>query len=261
MVVELYSFKEIEKIKRACDVVVEVLQVVSEHVKPGVSTWELDIVAREETKKRGARPAFLNYKPPFSKRAYPAAICTSLNSAVVHGLPKKGQTIKEEDLVSLDFGAIIDGYAGDSALTLPVGKVDNKKEALLRATKEALEEAVKVCVVGNWLSDVVEAIHKTAEKYGMHPVRGLGGHGIGRKIHEEPFIPNNRKDMERRNVKLRQGMVIAIEPMFALGTEETTSDSDGWTVLTADGSPSAHFEYTVAITKEGPMVLTEFKDG
>ncbi len=261
MAVELYSFKEIDKIKRACDVVTQVLQVVSEHVKPGVSTWELDIIAREETKKRGARPAFLNYKPPFSRRAYPAAICVSLNSAIVHGLPKKEQIIRKEDLVSLDFGAIIDGYAGDSALTLSVGKVDEKKETLLKATKEALEEAVKMCVVGNWLSDVVEAIHKTAEKYGVYPVRGLGGHGIGRKIHEEPFIPNNRKDMEKRNVKLRQGMVIAIEPMFALGTEETRNDSDGWTVLTADGGPSAHFEYTVAITKEGPIVLTEFKDG
>lgn len=261
MNIELYSFKEIEKIKKACQVVVEVLEAIAEHIKPGISTYDIDMIAREETKKRGARPAFLNYKPPFSKVSYPASMCVSVNSAIVHGLPKKDQIIKEGDLVSLDFGAIIDGYAGDSAITVPVGKVGQKEETLLRATKEALEEAVKVCVPGNWVSDITRAIHRTAEKYGVFPVRGLGGHGIGKRVHEDPFIPNNLKDMEKRDVKLRQGMVIAIEPMFAIGTEETALDGDGWTVHTADKSPSAHFEYTVAITKDGPIVLTEFSHG
>jgi len=261
MGVELYSFKEIEKIKKACDVVVHVLEKLKECVKPGVSTYEIDLIAREEAKKLGARPAFLNYKPPFSRTPYPASLCVSVNSAVVHGLPKKNEILKEGDLVSLDFGAIIDGYAGDSAITVPVGKVGEKEELLLKATKEALEEAVKVCVPGNWVSDITKAIHRTAEKYGVYPVRGLGGHGIGRKVHEEPFIPNNLKDLDKRDTKLRQGMVIAIEPMFALGTEDTVLDGDGWTVHTADRSPSAHFEYTVAITKEGPIVLTEFRNG
>jgi methionyl aminopeptidase len=261
MNVELYSFKEIEKIRKACFVVVEILERVAEQIKPGISTYDIDMIAREESKKRGARPAFLNYKPPFSKTPYPSAICVSVNSAVVHGLPKKDQIIKEGDLVSLDFGAIIDGYAGDSAITVAVGKVGQKEELLLKATKEALEEAVKVCVPGRWVSDITRAIHETAQRYCIYPVRGLGGHGIGRRVHEEPFIPNNLKDMDRRDTKLKQGMVVAIEPMFALGTEDTVLDTDGWTVHTADKSLSAHFEYTVAITKDGPMVLTEFSNG
>ncbi|MGC8852577.1 MAG: type I methionyl aminopeptidase, partial [Hydrogenobacter sp.] len=177
MNVELYSLKEIEKIRKACLVVVEVLQRVAEQIKPGISTYDIDMIAREESKKRSARPAFLNYRPPFSKTPYPAAICVSINSAVVHGLPKKDQIIKEGDLVSLDFGAIIDGYAGDSAITVAVGKVGQKEEMLLKATKEALEEAVKMCVPGRWVSDITRAVHSTAQKYGVYPVRGLGGHG------------------------------------------------------------------------------------
>jgi len=260
--VELYSLKELDKIKRACDVVVEVLERVAEYVKPGVSTAELDLIARDVVKKRGARPAFLNYKPPFSKVSYPAALCVSVNSAVVHGLPKKEQVIKEGDIVSLDFGAILDGYAGDSAITVPVGKIDPDKERLLRATKEALEEAVKACVPGNFLSDITKAIKRVADKYGVYPVKNLGGHGIGRKVHEPPFVPNHMEDFKHeRDMKLRAGMVLAIEPMLALGTSEITHDGDQWTVLTADGSPSAHYEYVVAITKDGPMVLTQFTKG
>ncbi|WP_448584321.1 type I methionyl aminopeptidase [Thermocrinis sp.] len=258
--VELYSLKELEKIKRACDVVVEVLEEVAKHVKPGVSTYELDLIARDLVKKRGARAAFLNYKPSFSKTPYPAALCVSVNAAVVHGLPKKHIVIQEGDLVSLDFGAILDGYAGDSAITVPVGKVSEDKERLLKATKEALEEAVKACVPGNWLSDITKAIKRVADKYGVYPVKNLGGHGIGRKVHEPPFVPNNLEDFKHeRDIKLRAGMVLAIEPMLALGTSDITHDGDQWTVLTADGSPSAHYEYVVAITKEGPMVLTQFK--
>lgn len=255
--IELYSRKEIEKIKKACLVVAEVLRAVAENIKPGITPWDIEMIAREEAKKRGARPAFLNYKPPFSPHAYPAATCVSINEEVVHGLPKKDRVIEEGDLVSVDFGAIIDGYAGDSAITVAVGSVEDSKRRLMEATRLALERAVKAAVPGNWLSDIVERIHSTAEEYGVHPVLRYGGHGIGRKVHEEPFIPNNRKDMGRKDVKLRQGMVIAIEPMFALGTEETVHDGDGWTVRTKDRSPAAHFEHTVAITKEGPVVLTE----
>ncbi|MDQ7038798.1 MAG: type I methionyl aminopeptidase [Aquificota bacterium] len=255
--IELYSFKEIEKIRKACQVVAEILQILAENVKPGVTPWDLEMIAREEAKKRGARPAFLNYRPPFHTERYPAALCVSVNDEVVHGLPRKDRVIEEGDLVSLDFGVIIDGYAGDSALTVAVGKVDEAKERLMRATKEALERAVRKAVAGNWLSDIVETIHSTAEEFGVHPVLRYGGHGIGRRVHEEPFVPNNRKDLGKKDVKLRQGMVMAIEPMFALGTEETVHDGDGWTVRTKDGSPSAHYEHTVAVTKEGPVVLTE----
>ncbi|MEJ7553475.1 MAG: type I methionyl aminopeptidase [Aquificaceae bacterium] len=263
MGIELYSFKEIERIKRACDVVVEVLQVVAKAVRPGISTYELDQIAREEAKKRGAKPAFLNYKPPFSDEKFPASLCVSVNEAVVHGLPKREQIIKEGDIVSLDFGAYVDGYAGDSALTVAVGEISKEKEMLMRATKEALEEAVKVCVPGNWVSDIVDAIYRVAKKYGLYPLKNLGGHGIGRKVHEDPFIPNHPETLkrEKKDYKLRQGMVVALEPMLSLGTEEISHDGDRWTVVTADKSPAAHYEYVVAITKQGPIVLTEFKNG
>ncbi len=257
MGLELYSFKEIDKIRAASQIVAEVLQRVAENVKPGATAWDLEMIAREEVKKRGAKAAFYNYKPPFSNRRFPAALCVSINEEVVHGLPKKERLIKEGDLVSLDFGAIYNGYAGDSAITVPVGEIDEDKERLIKATKLALERAVSLCTAGNWLSQIVEAIHSTAEEFKVFPVKKYGGHGIGRKVHEEPFVPNNRKDMDKKDIKLRQGMVIAIEPMFSLGTEETTYDGDGWTVKTKDGSYSAHFEHTVAITKKGPMVLTE----
>ncbi|MCS7262699.1 MAG: type I methionyl aminopeptidase [Aquificaceae bacterium] len=263
MAVELYSFKEIEKIRRACQVVVEVLQELARAVRPGLSTHELDLMAREEAKKRGAKPAFLNYKPPFSNEKFPASLCVSVNEAVVHGLPKREQVIKEGDIVSLDFGAYLEGYAGDSALTVAVGQVSKEKELLMNATKEALEEAVKVCVPGNWVSDIVEVIYRVAKRHGVYPLKNLGGHGIGRRVHEEPFIPNHPATLaqERKDYKLRQGMVVAIEPMLSLGTEEIAHDGDRWTVITADRSPAAHYEYVVAITKQGPMVLTEFKNG
>ncbi len=255
--IELYSGKEIERIRKACQVVAEVLKVVAESIKPGITPWDIEMIAREEAKKRGAKPAFLNYKPPFSDVRYPAATCVSINEEVVHGLPKKDRVIEEGDLVSVDFGAIIDGYAGDSAITVAVGSVDEQKRRLMEATRLALERAVKKAVPGGWLSDIVETVHSTAEEFGVFPVLKYGGHGIGKRVHEEPFVPNNRKDLGKKDVKLRRGMVIAIEPMFALGTEETVHDGDGWTVKTKDGSPAAHFEHTVAITKEGPLVLTE----
>ncbi|MEN3034320.1 MAG: type I methionyl aminopeptidase [Aquificaceae bacterium] len=260
MAVELYSFKEIEKIKRACDVVTNVLKTVSKALKPGISALELDKIAREETKKLGAKPAFLNYKPPFSNDRFPASICVSINEVVVHGVPKKELLVKEGDLVSLDFGAIFEGYAGDSALTIAVGEICEDKKKLLNATKEALEEAVRVCTPGNWVSDIVYAIDKVARKYGVYPLKNLGGHGIGRKVHEEPFVPNHVQTLkeEGKDYKLRQGMVLAIEPMLSLGSEDITHDGDIWAVVTADKSPSAHFEYVVAITKSGPVVLTEF---
>ncbi|RMH79597.1 MAG: type I methionyl aminopeptidase [Acidobacteria bacterium] len=263
MAVELYSFKEIEKIRRACQVVVEVLEALKRSIKPGMSTHELDMIAREETKKRGAKPAFLGYKPPFSDDRFPASLCVSVNEAVVHGLPKKEILIKEGDIVSLDFGAFFEGYAGDSAITVAVGEVSKEKELLMMATKEALEEAVKVCLPGNWVSDIVDVIYRVAKKYGLYPLKNLGGHGIGRKVHEEPFIPNHPETFrqERKDYKLRQGMVLALEPMLSLGTDEISHNGDRWTVVTADGSPAAHYEYVVAVTKQGPMVLTEFKDG
>ncbi|GAB6065039.1 type I methionyl aminopeptidase [Aquifex pyrophilus] len=257
MAIELYSNREIEKIKRAAKVVAEVLHIVAENVKPGVSTWDLEMIAREETKKRGAKPAFLGYKPPFSDVSYPAALCISVNDEVVHGLPKKEKVIKEGDVVSIDFGAILDGYAGDSAITVIAGKGSPEAEKLLKATKEALYNAIEKAIPGKKVGDITRAIQETAERYGFKTIQRYGGHGVGRRVHEEPFIPNNLKDVGKKNPRLRQGMVIAIEPMLSLGTEETVEDGDGWTVKTKDGSLAAHFEHTVAITKKGPIILTE----
>ena len=257
MALELYSQREIEKIRKAAQVVAEVLQIVAENVRPGVSTWDLEMIARRETEKRGAKAAFLGYKPPFSQVSYPAALCISVNDEVVHGLPKKEKVLKEGDVVSIDFGAIVDGYAGDGAITVIAGKGTEEAERLVKATKEALYNAIEKAVPGNRIGDITYAIHETAQKYGFKPILRFGGHGIGRKIHEEPFVPNNVKDIGKKNPKLMQGMVIAIEPMLAIGTEETVEDGDGWTVKTKDGSLAAHFEHTVAITKKGPIILTE----
>ncbi|NPA33233.1 MAG: type I methionyl aminopeptidase [Aquificae bacterium] len=257
MAIELYSQREIEKIKRASKVVAEVLALVAENVKPGVSTWELEMIARREAQKRNATPAFLGYKPPFSDKSYPAALCISINDEVVHGLPKKEKIIKEGDVVSIDFGAILDGYAGDSALTVIAGKGSPTAQKLLEATKEALYRAIEKATPGRKIGDITHAIHETATSYGFKTILRYGGHGVGRKVHQEPFVPNNPKDVGKKNPRLRQGMVIAIEPMLAVGTEETVEDGDGWTVKTKDGSLAAHFEHTVAITRKGPVILTE----
>jgi len=257
MALELYSQREIEKIRKASQVVAEVLARVAEMVKPGVSTWDLEVTARKEAKRLGAKPAFLGYKPPFSEESYPAALCISVNEEVVHGLPREDKVLKEGDLVSIDFGAFVDGYAGDGAVSVIAGKGSPTAEELLKATKEALYRAIEAALPGNRIGDITTAIHETAKKYGFKTILRYGGHGVGRKIHQEPFVPNNPKDIGKKNPRLRQGMVIAVEPMLAVGTEETVEDGDGWTVRTKDRSLAAHFEHTVAVTKKGPIILTE----
>jgi len=257
MALELYSQREIEKIRKASQVVAEVLARVAEMVKPGVSTWDLEMTARKVAERLGAKPAFLGYKPPFSEESYPAALCISVNEEVVHGLPREDKVLKEGDLVSIDFGAFVDGYAGDSAVSVIAGKGSPTAEELLKATKEALYRAIEEALPGKRIGDITMAIHRTAEEHGFKTILRYGGHGVGRKIHQEPFVPNNPKDIGKKNPRLRQGMVIAIEPMLAVGTEETVEDGDGWTVRTKDGSLAAHFEHTVAVTKKGPIILTE----
>ncbi|NPB06057.1 MAG: type I methionyl aminopeptidase [Aquificae bacterium] len=257
MPLELYSEREIEKIRKASRVVAEVLARVAEMVKPGVSTWDLELEARRLAQKLGAKPAFLGYKPPFSDESYPAALCISVNDEVVHGLPKEEKVLKEGDVVSIDFGAFVDGYAGDAAVTVIAGKGSPEAERLLKATREALYNAIEKALPGNRVGDLTQAIYETARKYGFKTVLRYGGHGVGRKIHQEPFVPNNPKDVGKKNPRLRQGMVVAIEPMLTLSTEETVEDADGWTVRTKDGSLAAHFEHTVAITRKGPIILTE----
>ncbi len=258
--IELYSKSEIEKVRKASKVTATVLNELKSMVKEGVNTWDLEMYARERTKELGGIPAFLNYKPPFSKKVYPAALCVSVNDEIVHGLPRKNYKIKNGDIISLDFGVIIEGYAGDSALSVGVGNLDDDKKRLMEATMVALKKAVEVCIPGNKIEDIAKTISNIAKEFRVSPICNYGGHGIGRTIHEEPFIPNCPNILSNKeNYVLKNGMVIAIEPMFVLGKNETYVKSDGWTVATKDGSYAAHFEYTIAILDNKPQVLTEIE--
>jgi methionyl aminopeptidase len=247
--VVLKSSKEIEKMRRAGRVVRQVLERVRASVKPGASTADLDRVAEETLAEFGARAAFKGY------HGYPAVLCTSVNSEVVHGIPSEKRVLKEGDIVSLDFGAIVDGYYGDSAVTVAVGaKIDPKTERLLKVTEESLKKAISVVKPGATLGDIGEAVQTLVEAEGFSVVRDFVGHGIGSSMHEDPQVPNF--GTAGRGMKLKAGMVIAIEPMVNAGKPEVRVLKDGWTAVTDDGSMSAHFEHTVAVTDTGATILT-----
>jgi len=228
--------------------VAEVLALVSEAVKPGASTLDLDRIAYEEVVRRGATPAFLGY------RGYPASICASVNSEIVHGIPRADRILREGDIVSLDFGAVYKGYVGDSAVTVPVGHVSARARLLLKTTEEALAIGIQKVRAGRHLGDIGAAIQRHVEARGLSVVRKYVGHGIGERMHEPPEVPNFGEP--DKGLVLAPGLVLAIEPMVNLGTWETRELDDGWTVVTADGKLSAHFEHTVAVTEDGPAVLT-----
>jgi methionyl aminopeptidase len=238
---------EIGKMRRAGRVVAEMLEVTSAGVRPGTTTAQLDKLAREVLERRSARSNFLGY------HGFPAVICTSPNNVIVHGIPGP-YVIQEGDIVSLDCGAIIEGYHGDAAVTVAVGEVPPKIEKLLRVTEEALQAGIAQLVDGNRLHDVGLAVQTVAEGAGFSVVRGYVGHAIGTQMHEEPAVPNYWPGTP--GPKLRTGMVFAVEPMVNVGGEATVVLEDGWTVITADGSLSAHFEHTIAVTDDGPEVLT-----
>lgn len=244
----LKSPKEIEVMRRANLVVAEVLQILKESVRPGITTMDLERIAEEETKKRKARPAFKGY------RGYPHCLCTSLNSEIVHGMPSEKKQLREGDLISIDFGVLFDGFYGDSAVTVPVGNISEDAARLVRVTAASLEEAIKQARPGNRLTDISAAVQSCVEAEGFSVVREFVGHGIGRELHEAPQVPNF--GIPGRGVRLKAGMVLAIEPMINMGSYEVKILDDGWTAVTADGSLSAHFEHTVAITEDGPYVLT-----
>jgi methionyl aminopeptidase len=247
--VVLKSSKEIEKMRRAGHVVRQVLERVCATVKPGATTADLDRVAEETLAEFGARAAFKGY------HGYPAVLCTSVNSEVVHGIPSEKRVLKEGDIVSLDFGAIVDGYYGDSAITVAVGaKIDPKTERLLKVTEESLKKAISVVKPGATLGDIGEAVQTMVEAEGFSVVRDFVGHGIGSSMHEDPQVPNF--GTAGRGMKLKAGMVIAIEPMVNAGKPEVRVLKDGWTAVTDDGSMSAHFEHTVAVTDTGATILT-----
>ncbi len=216
-------------------------------IRPGVTTSHLDAVAAEVTRKHGCRPSFLGY------HGFPATICTSPNSAIVHGIPSD-YTLRDGDLISIDAGAIYEGWHGDAAFTMAVGEVPKEVQRLLDATEEALWNGLRQAKVGKRLGDIGDAIQSTAEPYGFGVVREYVGHGIGRQMHEAPNVPNY--GTPGRGLKVKTGMALAIEPMFNLGGSDTAVLEDEWTVVTADGSLSAHFEHTVLITEDGSVVST-----
>ena len=243
---------ELEKMYRAGLIVWGALEEMRAMVRPGISTKELDEFAEKYTKEHKARPAFKGY------RGYPGSVCTSINQEVVHGIPSPSRHVKDGDILSMDFGVELDGYFADAALTVPVGKTDPEREKLLRVTRESLEHAIDKVRPGNRLGDVSSAVQQWVEKNGFSVVREFVGHGIGTKMHEEPQLPNY--GVAGSGARLQEGMVLAIEPMVNRGGAAVRMLDDEWTAVTADGSDSAHFEHTVAVTSNGPWILTRPKD-
>ncbi len=240
--------------RRAGRVVAEALSATSAAAKPGVSLLELDEIAREVLAKHGANSSFLGYHPHFASTPYPAVICASVNEVVVHGIPD-GYRLREGDLLSIDFGAELDGYHADAAITVGVGEITAEDRRLLETTERALQAGISAARPGNKLGDIGAAVSEVARRAGYGMPRDYGGHGIGRRMHEDPSVPNEGK--AGRGLRLHPGLVIAIEPMLiAGGKDDCRLASDGWAVVTADGSRAAHFEHTVAITERGPRILT-----
>lgn len=243
----LKSAEEIEKLRKSNYIVAEVLEGLKELIKPGISTRELDVYAEETVRERGAVPAFKGYM------GYPASLCTSVNAEVVHGIPSD-RVLKEGDIVSMDFGALYRGYYGDSAITVPVGKVSSVAVKLMEITNDALYKGINEAKAGNRLGDISAVVQNHVEDAGFSVVKDFVGHGIGRNLHEDPQIPNY--GLRGRGIELKNGMVFAIEPMVNEGTFKVKVLKDGWTVVTSDGKLSAHFEHTVAITENGPVILS-----
>lgn len=244
---------EIEKMREANLIVNEVLDIVESHCKPGVSTAELNEIADRALKKLGGTSAFLGYAHP----PYPAVICTSINHVVVHGIPRKDEVLKEGDIIGIDFGAFKHGFCGDSARTLLIGPPDRFPEStrkLVEATRHALDLAIELCVPGKRLHDISWAVQSFVEPLGFSVVRKFVGHGIGRAMHEDPQVPNFGEP--NKGMRLKAGLVLAIEPMVNAGGPDVELLDDGWTAVTRDRQLSAHFEHSVAITDEGPFVLS-----
>jgi methionyl aminopeptidase len=242
---------EVEVMAQASRVVAEALDIVRKAVRPGISTEELDGIAEQEIRVRGALPAFKGY------RSYPRTICASVNEQVVHGIPSK-RKLKEGDIIGLDLGAIVGGFYGDSAVTVAVGSIPDTTEKLIRVTKEALYLGIKQAVVGNRLSDISYAVQQHIESSGFSVVTEFVGHGIGRQLHEEPQVPNYGKPGQ--GPRLQPGMVLAIEPMVNMGRSAVRVLDDRWTAVTVDGSLSAHFEHTISIQASGgPRILSQLQ--
>ncbi len=250
--IHIRSPLEVEKIRRSCRIVTETLQLVAEIIKPGATPEELDVAAEKYIRSQKAEPGFKGLY------GYPATLCISVEDEVVHGIPDD-TPLEEGQIVSIDVGALRDGYYGDHARTFAVGSVDPERRKLTIRTRECLDLGVQAAVAGGHVSDIGHAVQQHAESAGFGVVRELVGHGVGTKLHEEPQVPNFGRP--GFGAQLKEGMCLAIEPMINMGNKEVVTRDDGWTVCTEDGKPSAHFEHTIIITAEGPVVLTEYETG
>jgi len=242
--------EEIELIRESNKVLSKTLAEVAKIMKPGVSTLKIDKIAEEFIRDNGAKPAFLGYN------GFPNTLCISVNEQVVHGIPSKYE-LKNGDIVSIDCGTIKNGYYGDSAYTFAIGEVDDNVKLLLKVTKESLYKGIEKAIIGNRIGDIGYAIQNYVESYGFSVVRELVGHGVGKNLHEGPEVPNY--GTRGKGMKLQEGIVIAIEPMINMGKKEVKQSKDGWTISTKDGKPSAHFEHTVAVSKNKADILSDFK--
>ena len=251
MAIHLRSAEEIEKMHRAGLIVHEVLNALRASVRPGMTTMDLEKLAEEKIAGKPGHAAFKGY------RGYPCVLCTSVNSEIVHGIPSAKRKLKEGDIVSIDFGMEVDGYYADSAVTVPVGKIEPELQKLLDVTRDSLDRAIEKMRAGNRIGDVGHAVQSLVEENGFSVVREFVGHGIGTKMHDEPNLPNYGEP--GRGARLQEGMVIAVEPMVNAGGHEVRMRGE-WVAETADGSASAHFEHTVAVTSNGPMILTRPKE-
>ena len=250
--VHIRTESEISKISKSCQIVADTLLMLEEYVQEGVKISKLDSLAEEFIRSHGARPAFKGYM------GFPSTLCVSVDHAVVHGIPGDSY-LKNGQIVGIDCGAELNGYFGDHAKSFPVGEIDQNKKKLLDVTSESLSKAIDKAIPGNFVGDIGFTVQKHAEENGFSVVRELVGHGIGSQLHEEPQIPNF--GIEKQGYQLKSGMCIAIEPMINAGKKEVYTSDDGWTIYTVDGQPSAHFEHTIAITDNGPKILSVGSNG
>lgn len=257
--VNVKTQEEIKKIENSCRIVADTLSMLKNYVKAGATTLELDTIAEDYIRSKNARPAFKGYRPDKNISPFPGTLCISINEVVVHGIPSDRKLI-EGEVVSLDCGAELDGYFGDSAVTYPVGKISEEVERLLKVTEESLYLGIAAACENNKVYDISKAIQEHCEKNGYSLTRELVGHGIGKKLHEEPPIPNFVPPLLHRNkypnVRLQNGMAMAIEPMVHQGRKEVFTAKDGWTIVTSDRKPAAHFEHTIIVDNNKPIILT-----
>jgi methionyl aminopeptidase len=249
--------EDLKYIEKACRIVADTLSLIEKYIKPGIKTIEIDKIAEDYILSCGAKPAFKGYR--VDNKSFPNTLCISIDEQVVHGIPDNRE-LKEGDIVSVDCGAVKDGFYGDSAFTYPVGTISEEKQRLLNVTLKALEQGIGQALTSNKVYDISRAVQEFVEKNGFSVTRELVGHGIGRHLHEEPSIPNFVPPLLHRNsfpnIKLQKGMAIAIEPMVHAGTKDVITARDGWTVSTKDGKPAAHFEHTVIVDDFKPIILT-----